>query len=144
MQLTYLKLLEIDATATQEDIKLAYRKLAKKYHPDMGGSKDMFLMLQNAYDWLMKHHTPIKPPILKKDTREYDRIFRIFEKPPPWNVVIPSQYVILDKGLVLVCMYADREFRVPFEAGTKFPKTISISNVYGKSAMMNITLGNGS
>jgi len=138
----YLKLLGIDETATQEDIKSAYRKLVKKYHPDIGGSHELFLLLQNAYDWLTEHHTPSRKPIPKKDTKKYDKIFRIFEKPPPWYVVIPTHYAILTEGLVLVCMYSDKEFRVSFEAGTKFPKTIDISNVYGKSAIMNITLKN--
>ena len=31
----YYKLLEIDKTATQKDIKNAFRKLARKYHPDL-------------------------------------------------------------------------------------------------------------
>ncbi|MDO4229524.1 MAG: J domain-containing protein [Capnocytophaga sp.] len=31
----YYKILEIDKTATQDQIKKAYRKLARKYHPDM-------------------------------------------------------------------------------------------------------------
>jgi curved DNA-binding protein len=31
----YYKLLEIDRTATADDIKSAYRKLARKYHPDV-------------------------------------------------------------------------------------------------------------
>ena len=30
----YYKLLEIDKDSSEEDIKKAYRKLAKKYHPD--------------------------------------------------------------------------------------------------------------
>jgi len=31
----YYKLLEIDKTATTDQIKKAYRKLARKYHPDV-------------------------------------------------------------------------------------------------------------
>ena len=31
----YYKILELDKTATEEDIKKAYRKLARKYHPDL-------------------------------------------------------------------------------------------------------------
>ncbi|MCL2652097.1 MAG: DnaJ domain-containing protein, partial [Candidatus Azobacteroides sp.] len=31
----YYKVLEINKTASQDDIKKAYRKLARKYHPDL-------------------------------------------------------------------------------------------------------------
>ena len=31
----YYKVLGVDKTATLDDIKKAYRKLARKYHPDM-------------------------------------------------------------------------------------------------------------
>ena len=35
MYIDYYKILGIDKSATQEDIKKAYRKLARKYHPDL-------------------------------------------------------------------------------------------------------------
>ena len=31
----YYKILEIDKSATVDDIKKAYRKMARKYHPDL-------------------------------------------------------------------------------------------------------------
>jgi curved DNA-binding protein len=31
----YYKILEIQKTSTEADIKTAYRKLARKYHPDL-------------------------------------------------------------------------------------------------------------
>ena len=34
-QKDYYKILELPRTATEQDIKSAYRRLARKYHPDV-------------------------------------------------------------------------------------------------------------
>lgn len=53
------KILEITKSATDSEVKKAYRKMAKKYHPDklqglgtehIKGAEDKFLQIQNAYD----------------------------------------------------------------------------------------------
>lgn len=51
----YYKLLEIDRTATADDIKSAYRKLARKYHPDVSkepGAEARFKEIGEAYEVL--------------------------------------------------------------------------------------------
>jgi len=51
----YYKVLGIDKKASQEDIKKAYRKLARKYHPDTNkepGAEDRFKQISEAYDTL--------------------------------------------------------------------------------------------
>ncbi len=51
----YYEILGISRDATQEEIKNAYRKLAKKYHPDSSGSsedKERFQEIQEAYSVL--------------------------------------------------------------------------------------------
>lgn len=48
----YYSILGIDKTATDADIKRAYRKLASKHHPDRGGDADQFKQIQEAYDVL--------------------------------------------------------------------------------------------
>ena len=48
----YYKVLGVPASATQDEIKSAYRKLAMKHHPDRGGDPKKFQEIQEAYDTL--------------------------------------------------------------------------------------------
>lgn len=46
------QILGVAKTATADEIKSAYRKLAKKHHPDLGGDQEKFKELNEAYDTL--------------------------------------------------------------------------------------------
>jgi hypothetical protein len=46
------EMLEVDASATPEEIKRAYRKLALQHHPDKGGSPERFKEISSAYNVL--------------------------------------------------------------------------------------------
>lgn len=59
----YFKVLELSPDATEQDIKSAYRKMAKKYHPDRLGevgedlkeaALEKFRKVQEAYEFLLK------------------------------------------------------------------------------------------
>lgn len=53
MKESFYKILGIAESATQDEIKLAYRKLAMRWHPDRaGGDKETFQRIQEAYDTL--------------------------------------------------------------------------------------------
>ena len=53
----YYKILGINKSATQDDIKKAYRKLAMKHHPDRGGNVDEFQKIEEAYRVLSNEET---------------------------------------------------------------------------------------
>ena len=81
----YYQILGVDPAAEAKDIKAAYRKLARKYHPDLNpeaGAEDKFKEVAEAYE------------VLKDSNRraEYDELRQYggrpgggFEPPPGWQ-----------------------------------------------------------
>ena len=50
--MNYYEILGVSKKATQDEIKIAYRKLAREHHPDKGGNKETFQKIQEAYEHL--------------------------------------------------------------------------------------------
>jgi hypothetical protein len=50
-------LLGIEATATLDDVKAAFRKKALEHHPDQGGTPAAFMAIKRAYDTIVKRRT---------------------------------------------------------------------------------------
>src|SRR3954447_21557250 len=74
----YYKVLGVDKKASQEDIKKAYRKLARQYHPDTNkdsGAEERFKQISEAYDTL---GDPEK-------RKEYDRVGCMFGGANPFG-----------------------------------------------------------
>ena len=77
----FYAVLRIAPSSTVEDIKTAYRELAKKFHPDRGGDPRMFCDIQEAYDVLSD----------EKLRSSYDeRMRRIPFGGRPYRTVTPS------------------------------------------------------
>ncbi|MFT6125770.1 MAG: DnaJ-class molecular chaperone [Flavobacteriaceae bacterium] len=47
------KILNIPCNSDKKIIKIAYRKLVKIHHPDRGGNKEAFIIIQKAYEDLL-------------------------------------------------------------------------------------------
>ena len=55
----YLNILEVSPDSGILEIKRAFRKKAKKFHPDLNkdsGAQDKFILVNEAYEFLMKHY----------------------------------------------------------------------------------------
>lgn len=56
----YYEILEVDRTATKEELKKAYRRMARKFHPDVNpdfGSDERFKEINEAYEVLSNDQT---------------------------------------------------------------------------------------
>ncbi len=69
MNKDYYQVLGVSRSASQNEIKKAYYKLAHKYHPDKGGDEKKMKEINEAYQILSDKE--------KKD--QYDRLGRVFE-----------------------------------------------------------------
>lgn len=59
----YFNILGLPGDCSVEEIKKAYRKKARLYHPDINhasDARDMFIMVTEAYEFLLANHEKIK------------------------------------------------------------------------------------
>ena len=69
----YYEVLGVPKTATQDEIKKAFHKLAHKYHPDKGGDEKKFKEINEAYQVLSD----------SKKRAQYDQFGRVFDQGMP-------------------------------------------------------------
>ena len=69
----YYELLGVPKTASQDEIKKAFHKLAHKYHPDKGGDEKKFKEINEAYQVLSD----------QQKRAQYDQYGRVFENGQP-------------------------------------------------------------
>lgn len=80
---SYYEILEVEVTATQEEIKLAYRRLSAIYHPDKNGDEEKFKLINEAYSCLKdekkrKHYDKFGESSRKND--DYAEIQSMFSQ----------------------------------------------------------------
>ena len=68
----YYKILNLSESASKKEVKKSYRKLAKKFHPDINNSKnaqERFIEIQDAYEKLMHPEKPKRQQVRKSNSK---------------------------------------------------------------------------
>lgn len=84
----YYKVLGVDRSASQQDIQKAFRKLAKKYHPDVSKEDDAeekFKKVNEAYEVLKDPEARKKYDQLGKNWKNFQSADGGFRPPPGWE-----------------------------------------------------------
>ncbi len=80
MKNEYLEILELSPGATEKEVKTAYRRLSKQYHPDVSTdpeAKEKFIVITEAYNFL----TSVGPsPRAERVTYDYDPHAAAYER----------------------------------------------------------------
>jgi curved DNA-binding protein len=80
----YYKILDVEPTASDKEIKTSYRRLARKYHPDLNhhdGAEEQFKEVAEAYDVLKDKEKRAE----FDEIRQYGAHGQSFEPPPGWQ-----------------------------------------------------------
>lgn len=105
------EILQVTPHATTDEIKFAYRKLAKIYHPDVNKSPNaaqLFILLGKAYDEL-KNKAPVVP---KKQRPKANLKLYEFVGYNQQVVTIFSGWKTIPANTCIYLMWHDREYRV--------------------------------
>ncbi len=119
----YHKILGVDENCSQEEIKMAYRRLAKKYHPDLNpanNAQQKFIELNEAYEILLEEFKNPDPSSYKssdKSQKEYYEFIQLIREQAKekarirYNKYLKQQEQFRESGLqdlVLLLKYIGR------------------------------------
>ena len=82
----FYAVLQVSPNATRQDIQASYRRLAKKYHPDVNKSADAhekFCEITEAYEFIMDHWT--EQVSIKADKRVRDKKYATHRDPEEYE-----------------------------------------------------------
>lgn len=79
--------LNIKKTKDVDEIKKAYKRLAREYHPDFGGSQEQFIYLSDAYEECMAYAEGTTKASVGFSARQANLITQ---------VILPSMNIVVD------------------------------------------------
>lgn len=162
ININYYDVLGIPSTASESDIKTAYRTMAKRYHPDINKDKhaeEKFKLVNEANDVLSNINSKIKYDAIRNAASASPHQGFSYNRPQNYNLV-KNKDITITYNYTLEELFNDKPVVINFrpKRTNGDPETIEIVNVYipknavsgyktsipgkGDNANPNIPLGN--
>lgn len=126
-----LDLLGLSGNPSEDEIKKAYRGLAKKVHPDMGGNSALFRLIDEAYSYLTGSDAqPSRPKQEPHHQEPSPKRPESKRSGPSWlelvthpEFILPFQtlYQIAHTGQTRTVLFQDRAVAIRFEDLLTYP-----------------------
>jgi len=134
--MNYYDVLGVKPTATPEQIKTAYRKLAVQHHPDQGGDAEKFKQVTEAYDVLKDPHK--RAAFDHRSTKIHINAGDVFDD---LNAAFTfKQRASQQRRNKNLSIEVEIDLK---ETLTDTSKTVSIKHVNGKRKFVNVTIPKG-
>lgn len=140
--MNYYQILEVSTTASLAEIKASYRRLAKRYHPDINPTgAEHFKLINTAYDALSKPRPssystkpPPRPPQPVKPTKPFRRngeelFHRTSEVLKSNRYVFELPIVKTTQDTIVLCMIGTTEVVIRLQEGIILPITLDVTNM---------------
>ena len=121
---TAYRIFSLGEWCSNADIKSKYRTLVRQNHPDLGGSSQNFILVKDAYDYLIRYHK--EPPQPKPGKTWTKQVYYLMEGQYKryHKIEIPER--ILSGNVRVNCMWKTLEFFIILEKGKELPVTVEI------------------
>lgn len=130
--MSHYEVLGVKPTDSPDDIKKAYKSLAKKHHPDGGGDVNMFHKISEAYETLADPHQRAK----------YDHKLNVEKLNKDFDWVFPQKRSYTKKQNINKNLSATIELELE-EILAPTIKTISLRSINGERHLVNVDIPPG-
>jgi hypothetical protein len=125
---TPYEILQVSPSVSLEELKIAYRTLAKRYHPDTNKSPNavtLFQLVNTAYEQVRKNHRPAPKRVPRTPIGNGLKLYR-FVSAGTTKIDIQCGQSFIPPNSCVFLMQGSQEYRVHIQERQDLPLTLKV------------------